>query len=214
MGGQVIADGVWVGSEFISKGTRRDAIAPDLAGRVGSHLWVEEAERANVDPTTGAALTGLKDGVWIDGVFYAKGTVPPHDVIPKVGAHMWVQGFAPVPDEEPLAFKPLTLDVPPAPDPEVNPLVVEAADVPLAGLLDQGAPESAEFEESSDPAADGDEPAARDEDRDAPAPPPHAGKGSSEDHWRAYAEQVGVNVEGIETRKGIIAAVEAARKPV
>lgn len=41
-------------------------------------------------------------------------------------------------------------------------------------------------------------------------PPPRAGKGSSEDNWRAYAAENGVVVEGIAGRDEIVAACEAA----
>lgn len=88
-------DNSWVGGQLVTKGTRQVDVPPGIVGLVGSHLWVDETVGANIDATTGEALTGLKDTVWIDGKSYAKGSIPPADVIPKVGVHMWVQGFAP-----------------------------------------------------------------------------------------------------------------------
>lgn len=91
--GQVLSDNVWVGRTLLTKGLLRDSIDPELVGLVGSHLWVDEAARPNIDPSSGQALTGLVDNVWVDGKMYAKGSTDiPADVIPKIGDHMWVDG--------------------------------------------------------------------------------------------------------------------------
>jgi hypothetical protein len=202
MGAQVIADGVWVGGEYLSKGTRRDAIDPELAARVGAHLWVEEAVRANIDAMTGEALTGLKDGVWIDGVFYARGTVPPNEVIGKVGAHMWVQGFPPIPDQAPLTLVVVAPEVPPPPEPEVAPV----ADLPLPGTVDEGAPEVPQVVDAARPEPEPD-PVAVDV-------PNRGGKGSSKAHWLEYARSQNVEVTDDMERHDVIAACQQAGVPV
>src|SRR4051812_34947252 len=93
--GDVIADNTWIdGRWYVRKGTRREDVQADLVGKVGAHLWGEAGEQASFS-ADGEALTGLRDTVWIDGKSYGKGTVPPADVIPKVGSHMWVPGFTP-----------------------------------------------------------------------------------------------------------------------
>lgn len=207
MAAQVLADNTWVGGTLLTKGTRREALDPDVVAVVGSHLWVDEAERANIDEMTGEALTGLKDGVWIDGAFYAKGTVPPNEVIGKVGAHMWAQGFPPIAEPAPLTLGPVAVDVSPAPEPEVIEVDV---DFPPVGVIDQGGPESlSPTDLDAAPSGGGEQVEA-----DAPKPPSQRGPGSSEAAWRAYAKEVGVHVDDAETRADVIATVEAAGKPV
>lgn len=180
-------DNSWVGGQLVTKGTRQEDVPAELVGLVGSHLWVDEAAGANIDAATGEALTGLKDTVWIDGKSYAKGSIPPADVIPKVGTHMWVQGFAPT-------VSGAAAPVAPAAPPEVDEDITD------------------ETSTSEDEAAN--------EDADAEAdqgdlkPPPHSGKGSSEIAWRAYAGRVGVHVDDANDRADVIAAIEAAGKPV
>lgn len=49
---------------------------------------------------------------------------------------------------------------------------------------------------------------------DSAGPPPRHGKGSSEEKWRAYAEQHGVDVSAAEGRDDVIAALEQAGVPV
>jgi hypothetical protein len=47
-------------------------------------------------------------------------------------------------------------------------------------------------------------------DPDAGGPPPKSGNGSGEDKWRAYADEVHVDVSELKGRDAIIAALEAA----
>lgn len=53
-----------------------------------------------------------------------------------------------------------------------------------------------------------------DPDADAAGPPARAGKGSSENAWRAYAEQQGMDVSHLDSRGEIIAALQDAGVPV
>lgn len=55
-------------------------------------------------------------------------------------------------------------------------------------------------------------PAAKDE--DPQGPPPRIGRGSSEDAWKGYAAQNGVNVADGASKADIVASLEAAGVPV
>lgn len=187
--GQVLSDNVWIGRSLLTKGSLRENIDPDLVGLVGSHLWADETAQPNVDPSSGKALTGLVDNVWVAGKLYAKGSTDiPADVIPKIGDHMWVDG-------------------PPS-----------AAQDGQQEDASSGASDDSDGEdevlgddrEASDPA----ESAAVDGSRPIVGTPPNkGGKGSSAALWLKYAEDNGVEVHAEAERHEIFDALKAAGVP-
>lgn len=210
---QIVGESVWVGGKLLEAGTPREQVPAEIAGQVGDHVWVEEGEKP-VLGADGESLTGLRSAVHIGGKLYEAGTVPPDDVLPLVGSHMWVPGFAPPGAEqeagETAAAEPV--EVAPAGGPLVNG-DAEVTDGPAdETAASEQAPEPAETE--GEVQAEGDDGDDSEPGAEAPEPPPAAGKGSSEQAWRDYAAAVGVDIEGVEDRKGIRAAIEAAGKPV
>jgi hypothetical protein len=209
--GQVLDDNVWIRDAdgrpvMLEDGAPFDAIPADLRPLIGDHMWVDAVAQANVDPSSGEAKTGLRDNVWLkdsDGrdVMYEKGTIPPAEVIRQIGDHMWADGFTP-------------------PRAEVGAVADEDDDAPPDDVAPV-APEASQDEAPADaPDADEDEPA-QDEvpiwtapQSDAVKAPPHSGKGSSEEAWRHYAHQVGVDVSEVSDRASVIALIEAEGKPV
>lgn len=195
MAGRVVSDNVYISGVLVEAGTREADVPAELVGRVGEHLWELEGDQASVS-SAGEALVGLRENVWIGGKCYDKGTVPPADIIPLVGAHMWVAGFSPVVEEvaaSPAGGAPL----PPTPEPVENDVVTD--DDPETEPAGPATPEVGGGE-VTDPV-------------DAPKPPPLSGKGSSEKAWREYALSVGVHVDEANDRSEVIATIEAAGVP-
>jgi hypothetical protein len=220
--GQVVSDTVWIGNpaHMVEKGTRREDVPAELVGLIGEHVWEDEGENANVT-ADGVALSGLRSAVSIDGVMYSAGTVPPDDVLPKVGSHMWVPGFVP---PTPAASEDSESE--PEWDREQEQAPAEPGEVPVEPVGPE--PEEESTDEPSAPAAtpEGDEepvsdaPDADQEDADeseTPAPQPvgkvpaRSGRGSSLAAWLDFAEANGVEVPVDAERHDVIAACEEAR---
>jgi len=198
--GQVITDNVWIGPVFVAKGTRRADVSDEVAGRVGAHLWSEEEEGSNVSPS-GVALSGLRDSVFIDGVLYEKGSVPPDEVIPKVGSHMWADGYTPPPVSNGPEIATEQPDPPPA-GPEV------ASEGDLDGPVP---PASSEPDPGDTPPPAGDEPTAAPAASPTPVKAPNrSGQGSSLTAWQAFAAANDVDVHAEAERHEVIEACEKA----
>lgn len=211
--GQIVSSNTWIGTVLVEKGARRESLPAEVVSQISDHLWADEGDQPNIG-ASGEALTGLRASTYINGVLYEKGSIPPPEVIPLVGDHMWVDGFAP-------------------PDPPVAPLInpdpgADGGSTPKTG--NEPGPEEAsatgpsdkpENGGSPDPMAPGEPPASESgegssgpDSEDVPPPPPHGGAGSSESAWREYAQAVGVHVDEASDRAGVIALIEAAGKPV
>jgi hypothetical protein len=202
MGGQVVADNVWIDGVLVEKGTRRQDVPAAIVGAIGSHLWVEEGDRPNIS-ASGDALTGLTDNVWVDGVMYQKGTVPPREAWGKIGLHLWVAGGQP--PEPALAEEPAPDAGPSAAAPEPS---GEPVDLPA---LAEPEPEPAEESDLSD-AEDGDaEPTPAAVASPAPVKAPNrSGQGSSLTAWQAFAVANNVDVHAEAERHEVIEACEKA----
>jgi hypothetical protein len=193
---QVLADNTWVdeGRVFLERGTRREDVDPKVLALIGSHLWVDEGARPNVDEVTGLAVTGLRDNVIVDGVLYEKGTAPPAEVAAKIGDHMWVNG-------PPAAAAPE-----PAAEPTPEPFMLEEQGPPASAFPPED--EAPEPEHELEP-IDNTEVAAS-ESVEVPA---RRGPKSGKAAWVEYAQVKGVDVEAGASRDDIIDALDAAGVP-
>jgi hypothetical protein len=90
MGDRALKDNVWVDGKVYRRGTMPP---PEVAEKIGDHLWSDVAEaESNISPS-GQVLRGLKDNVWIFGKLYKKGSVPTDPaVIARIDDRLWADG--------------------------------------------------------------------------------------------------------------------------
>lgn len=200
MGGQFLADGVWLGSEFFGPGTSREQMG-DLAGRVGAHLWTERGPSVPVDTrravdvsrlvgVASAAFEAAPSGTGLDAAVravvddlgFAADEPPAFTEVPSEQAEE-VPDFVAVPVvEEPTPVA----DPEPEPEPEPEPVEVvdEAPPLTPGGEAFTSAPKS--------------------------EIPPRSGPGSSKAVWAEFARSQNVSVDPGASRDDIIRDLEDA----
>lgn len=129
----------------------------------------------------------LADNVWVDDVFYAKGSVPPPEAAQKVGDHAWME------IEEPTS------------GPVQEPPVDTSQDG--SGITDDDGDDDGEGSEDGDDTPAAPKPVVG-------TPPPTAGPGSSAKAWLEYAHANGVDVVDDAKRDDVIQALTLAGLPV
>jgi hypothetical protein len=198
--GQVIGETVWVGTRMVEAGTRREDLPAEVASSIGEHNWAEESTGLAVS-ASGQALTGLRSTVHIDGKQYDIGTVPPDDVLPKVGAHLWVPGFVPPIPATAAGSAGDEVDQGSSPGPGV----AEVSAIPADGVEGE-APEDEGVDLADDQEVVDSVPPATES--DTPKAPPLRGPGSSETAWRAYAKKLGIHVDDANDKTAVVAAID------
>lgn len=165
----------------------------------------------------------LREGVWShSGVYYKAGMSEADlgDFASQVGDHLWEA----TPEAEvPTAAVAAQVMAPPLIAPDAGQSETATPDAPAPKPAaevdpdqDDAVTDGAQGEQSTpqtvpaepEPAVEAPEPGVEG------GPPPRSGPGSGESEWRAYASQLGVDVTSAESRKDIIAAIEAAGRPV
>jgi hypothetical protein len=210
---RVLANTVWVdGKEYLGGSTP----PADVAAGLADHLWVDvespgsepAAADPNVDRLATVAEAAYDTAVDVGRRWRAVVTA----LLAELGqdAPAAPEEWAPEQEEQgPSQFEAVPVT-------EGGPAVEPAEDLPPAGTVDEGAPESptpAEAEPAASLADDGDQDVQPAEPVDVEVPN-RGGKGSSKAHWLEYARAKGVEVTDDMERHEVIAACEAAGVPV
>jgi hypothetical protein len=210
---RVLNDTVWIDDTEYLAGT---VPPPGVASRIGDHLWEEvgvgdqsPAANVDVDRMLNVARRAFDEETEGDGLDAAVRAVLT-ELGFEVGAPAFTDESQPQSEEQgPSQFEAVPVT-------EGGPAVEPAEDLPPAGTVDEGAPESptpVEAEPAATSADEGDQDVQPAEPVDVEVPN-RGGKGSSKAHWLEYARAMGVEVTDDMERHEVIAACEAAGVPV